>query len=150
MVNIIGPRQVGKTTLVRDLLSVGKFITLDDEGVLAAIEADPKGQLDALLAEAKVGPLIIDEAQRSTKLALALKRIVDENRAMGQFVLTGSSNVFISAHVADSLAGRVHTMTMLPMSVAETKRMGAAKILDWASMDAHPDPLGLPKAETLS
>jgi predicted AAA+ superfamily ATPase len=95
--------------------------------VLAAIEADPKGLLDALMAEVKMGPLIIDEAQRSTKLALALKRIVDENRAMGQFVLTGSSNVFISAHVADSLAGRVHTMTMLPMSVAETKRMGLQK-----------------------
>ena len=38
VVNIIGPRQVGKTTLVRDLLSVGKFITLDDEGALVAIE----------------------------------------------------------------------------------------------------------------
>jgi len=150
VVNIIGPRQVGKTTLVRDLLSAGKFITLDDEGVLAAIEADPKGQLDSLLAETKAGPLIIDEAQRSTKLALALKRIVDENRAMGQFVLTGSSNVFISADVADSLAGWVHTMTMLPMSVAETKRMGPAKILDWASANDRPDPLDLPKAETLS
>jgi predicted AAA+ superfamily ATPase len=100
------------------------------------------------MAEVKMGPLIIDEAQRSTKLALALKRIVDENRAMGQFVLTGSSNVFISAHVADSLAGRVHTMTMLPMSVA--KADGAAKILDWASMDDGPDPLSLPEADILS
>lgn len=150
IVNIIGPRQVGKTTLVRDLMSVGKFITLDDEGVLAAIEADPKGQLDTLLAGNKAGPLIIDEAQRSTKLALALKRIVDENRAMGQFILTGSSNVFTSAHVADSLAGRVHTITMLPLSVAETLRMGPAKILDWASASDRPDPLDLPRAETLS
>lgn len=53
VVNIVGPRQVGKTTLVRDRLSAGKFITLDDEGVLAAIEPDPKGQLDALLTETK-------------------------------------------------------------------------------------------------
>lgn len=150
IVNIIGPRQVGKTTLVRDLMSFGKFITLDDEGVLAAIEADPKGQLDTLLAGRKAEPLIIDEAQRSTKLALALKRIVDENRAMGQFILTGSSNVFTSAHVADSLAGRVHTITMLPLSVAETRRMGPAKILDWASARDRPDPLDLPVAETLS
>lgn len=150
VVNIIGPRQVGKTTLVRDLLSLGRFITLDDEGVLAAIEADPKGQLDALMAEVQTGPLIIDEAPRSTKLALALKRTVDENRRMGQFVLTGSSNIFTSSHVADSLAGRVHTMTMLPMSVAETKRMGAAKILDWASTEGGPDPVKLPKAESLS
>ncbi|MGO8041061.1 AAA family ATPase, partial [Rhizobium leguminosarum] len=49
VVNIVGPRQVGKTTLVRDLLKTGNFITLDDENVLAALEADPKGQLDALI-----------------------------------------------------------------------------------------------------
>ncbi|WP_313903486.1 AAA family ATPase [Rhizobium laguerreae] len=75
----------------------------------------------------QAGPLIIDEAQRSAKIALALKRTVDESRRMGQFVLTGSSNILASSHVADSLAGRVQTMTMLPMSVAETKRMGAAR-----------------------
>lgn len=150
VVNIIGPRQVGKTTLVRDLLKIGKFITLDDENVLAALEADPKGQLDALLAEMPNGPLIIDEAQRSKKLALALKRTVDENRKMGQFILTGSSNIFTSSHVADSLAGRVHTMTMLPMSVAETKRMGVAKILDWASTEGGPDLAKLPTPTILS
>ncbi|MDQ0323321.1 putative AAA+ superfamily ATPase [Pararhizobium capsulatum DSM 1112] len=150
VVNIIGPRQVGKTTLVRDLMTIGKFITLDDPGILAALDADPKGQLDALIAEVQAGPLIIDEAQRSTNLALALKRTVDENRKMGQFVLTGSSNIFTSSHVADSLAGRVQTMTMLPMSVAETKRMGPARILDWASADGGPDPTELPKAEVVS
>lgn len=150
VVNIIGPRQVGKTTLVRDLLKVGNFITLDDENVLAALEADPKGQLDALVAEMPTGPLIIDEAQRSKKLALALKRTVDENRKMGQFILTGSSNIFTSSHVAGSLAGRVQTMTMLPMSVAETNRMGVAKILDWASTEGGPDPAKLPKPGSLS
>ena len=103
VVNIIGPRQVGKTTLVRDLLDVGKFVTLDEENVLAAMEADPVGQIDALVSEAGEAPLIIDEAQRSKRLALAIKKIVDERRRMGQFILTGSSNVFTSAHVADSL-----------------------------------------------
>jgi len=51
VVNIIGPRQVGKTTLVRDILKTGKFITLDDEAVLIAIEADPVGQLGALTVD---------------------------------------------------------------------------------------------------
>lgn len=45
VVNLVGPRQVGKTTLVRDLFSHGRFITLDDVAVLSAINADPEGQL---------------------------------------------------------------------------------------------------------
>lgn len=150
VVNIVGPRQVGKTTLVRDLLKTGNFLTLDDENILAALEADPKGQLDALIAELPSGPLIIDEAQRSKKLALAIKRTVDENRKMGQFVLTGSSNIFTSSQVADSLAGRVHTMTMLPLSMAEAGRMGPARILDWASAEDSPNLAALPKPETCS
>lgn len=150
VVNIVGPRQAGKTTLVRDLLKKGNFITLDDENVLAALEADPKGQLDALIGEMPSGPLIIDEAQRSKKLALAIKRTVDENRNMGQFVLTGSSNIFTSSQVADSLAGRVQTMTMFPLSMAEARRMGPARILDWASAEDGPDPAALPKPEAKS
>ncbi|MGO6694943.1 ATP-binding protein [Rhizobium johnstonii] len=150
VVNIVGPRQVGKTTLVRDLLKTGNFITLDDENVLAALEADPKGQLDALIAEMPTGPLIIDEAQRSKKLALAIKRTVDENRKMGQFVLTGSSNIFTSSQVADSLAGRVQTMTMLPLSMAEARRMGPARVLDWASAEDGPNPAALSKPEAMS
>ncbi|MGO7309860.1 AAA family ATPase, partial [Rhizobium ruizarguesonis] len=66
---------------------------------------------------------------------------------MGQFVLTCSSNIFTSSQVADSLAGRVHTMTMLPLSMAEARRMGPARILDWASAEDGPDPAALPKPE---
>ena len=51
IVNIVGPRQAGKTTLVRDLYKNGKFITLDDESVLTAIENDPSGQLESLTTE---------------------------------------------------------------------------------------------------
>lgn len=150
VVNIIGPRQVGKTTLVRELLDVGRFITLDDENVLAAMEADPSGQIEALVSEANDVPLIIDEAQRSKRLALAIKRIVDERRRMGQFILTGSSNVFTNAHVADSLAGRVQTLTMLPLSSAEVQRKGPARILDWASRTPEPSLRDLPKPEPVS
>ncbi len=150
VVNIIGPRQIGKTTLVRELLDVGRFITLDNENVLAAMEADPSGQIEALVSEANDVPLIIDEAQRSKRLALAIKRIVDERRRMGQFILTGSSNVFTNAHVADSLAGRVQTLTMLPLSGAEVQRKGPARILDWASRTPEPSLRDLPKPEPVS
>ena len=132
VVNLIGPRQVGKTTLVRDLFGNGRFITLDDAAVLAAIEADPEGQLTSLTENLNGDPLIIDEAQRSKKLALAIKRVVDTNRRKGQFVLTGSSNVFTTTDVADSLAGRMRTLKLWPLSVAEVKKAPVNRIMDWA------------------
>ena len=94
IVNVVGARQVGKTTLVREMLRQGRFISLDDETVLAAMEDDPWGQLQHLVEEAQGEPVIIDEAQRSRSLPHALKRIVDANRRKGQFVLTGSSTSF--------------------------------------------------------
>lgn len=60
IVNIVGPRQAGKTTLVRDLYKNGRFITLDNESVLAAIENDPGGQLESLTAGLDAEPLIIE------------------------------------------------------------------------------------------
>lgn len=119
--------------MVRDLLGSSHFVSLDDTGVLAAMETDPYGQLTALTANAKDAPVVIDEAQRSRALALAIKRIVDERRQKGQFLLTGSSNVFAAAHVTDSLAGRVSTLMLHPLSAAEAFRYGPARILDWAA-----------------
>ena len=132
VVNIVGARQVGKTTLVRDILQTGRFISLDDDMVLEAIEGDPWGQLQRLMDGLKDGPLIIDEAQRSRKLSLAIKRIVDLSNRKGQFLLTGSSNIFTTLHVADSLAGRMLTLTLWPMTAAETISRGPSTILDWA------------------
>lgn len=132
VVNLIGPRQVGKTTLVRDLFGHGRFITLDDAAVLSAIEADPQGQLASLMEDLGQAPLIIDEAQRSKALALAIKRVVDTDRRKGQFVLTGSSNVFTTTDVADSLAGRMRTLKLWPLSGAEIKRAPVNHLIDWA------------------
>jgi len=149
IVNLIGPRQAGKTTLVRDLFDHGRFITLDDATVLEAMEADPSGQLRSLLADTNDGPLIIDEAQRSKKLALAIKRIVDSNRKKGQFVLTGSSNVFTTTEVADSLAGRMRTIKLWPLSIAETKHKPVNRVLDWAAQD-EPDLSQLDRPENIN
>ena len=132
VVNLIGPRQVGKTTLVRDLFGHGRFITLDDAAILSAIEADPQGQLASLMEDLGTAPLIIDEAQRSKALALAIKRVVDADRRKGQFVLTGSSNVFTTTDVSDSLAGRMRTLKLWPLSGAEIKRAPVSRLVDWA------------------
>lgn len=138
VVNIVGPRQVGKTTLVRDLFGHGRFVTLDDTAILSAIDADPEGQLASLMHDLGTAPLIIDEAQRSPKLALAIKRVVDVDRRKGQFVLTGSSNIFTTTDVADSLAGRMRTLKLWPLSVAEIKSAPVNRIVDWA-MQKTPD-----------
>jgi uncharacterized protein len=149
VVNLVGPRQVGKTTLVRDLFEQGRFVTLDDTAVLAAMEADPEGQLTSLSGEQPDAPVIIDEAQRSPKLALAIKKIVDRNRQKGQFVLTGSSNVFTTAEVADSLAGRMQTLKLWPLTTSEVNQLPVSRLIDWAMQDApslpqisDPAPLG--------
>ncbi len=146
VVNIVGTRQVGKTTLVRDILQTGRFISLDDHMVLEAIEGDPWGQLQRLMDELKDGPLIIDQAQRSRKLSLAIKRIVDLSNRKGQFLLTGSSNIFTTLHVADSLAGRMLTLTLWPMTAAETMSRGPSTILDWAVSESQ-DLSDLPEPE---
>ena len=136
IVNIIGPRQAGKTTFVRDIFgskrSGARFVTLDDQGLLEAIENDPEGQIRALMTDIGDNPLIIDEAQRSKRMALAIKKIVDEDRRKGQFILTGSSNVFTTLQVADSLAGRMRTIKLWPLTVSETMERNPSKLLDWA------------------
>lgn len=146
IVNIVGPRQAGKTTLVRDLHKNGKFITLDDESVLAAIENDPHGQLESLTADLDTQPLIIDEVQRSKGLVLAIKKTVDGNRRKGQFILAGSSNIFTSAGVADSLAGRMRVLKLWPLTVSEIRKQNPSKILTWALSPA-PKLAALPTPE---
>lgn len=114
VVLIVGPRRAGKTTLVRKMSEVGRsYITLDDQTVLEAARADPVGFIRGLdLA-------IIDEIQRAPDLLLAIKKSVDEDYRPGRFLLTGSANVLTLPRVADSLAGRMETIHMLPLAQAE-------------------------------
>jgi predicted AAA+ superfamily ATPase len=135
VINIVGPRQTGKTTLVRDILHAGRFLTLDDEGLLSSLALDPFGQLAAVAAEAAEAGLAvsIDEVQRLPQLTLALKRIVDKDRRPGQFILTGSSDVFSTPKALDSLAGRVTTLTLRPLSAAEIQRQSPCRLLDAVS-----------------
>lgn len=148
IVNIVGPRQAGKTTLVRDLHKNGRFITLDDESVLTAIENDPGGQLESLTTGLEAEPLIIDEIQRSKGLVLAIKKKVDGNRRKGQFILTGSSNIFTSLRVADSLAGRMRVLKLWPLAVSEIRKRNPSRILTWALRPA-PKLAALPTPEKM-
>ena len=114
VVLIAGPRQAGKTTLVRQMADQGlRYLTLDDELTQLAAKEDPVGMIRSL------DRAIIDEIQRAPQLLLAIKKTVDEDRRPGRFLLTGSANLMALPNVADSLAGRMETLTLLPLSQSE-------------------------------
>ena len=114
VVLIVGPRRAGKTTLVRKIGETGwAYRTLDDQTVLEAAQSDPAGFIRGL------DRAIIDEIQRAPNLLLAIKKTVDEDYRPGRFLLTGSANVLTLPRVADSLAGRMETIRMLPLARAE-------------------------------
>ena len=114
VVLIVGPRRAGKTTLVRKMEDADRiYITLDDRTVLNAALSDPAGFVRGL------DRAIIDEIQRAPDLLLAIKRSVDDDYRPGRFLLTGSANVLTLPRVADSLAGRMETLRLLPLARAE-------------------------------
>lgn len=117
---VAGPRQAGKTTLVRQMAAQCglRYLNLDDELTLLAAKADPAGTIRSL------DSAVIDEVQRAPQLLLAIKKSVDEDRRPGRFLLTGSANLMMLPTVADSLAGRLETLTLLPLSQSEIRRAG--------------------------
>ena len=119
VVLIVGPRQAGKTTLVRQFAGQDiRYLTLDDETTLTAALQDPTGFVREL------GRAIIDEVQRAPSLLLAIKKSIDEDRRPGRFLLTGSANVMTMPTVADSLAGRMETLFLLPLAQSELSGHG--------------------------
>lgn len=114
VVVISGPRQSGKTTLARNTASKDvPFLTLDDATVLQSALDDPVGFIRGL------DRAVVDEVQRAPNLMLSIKNSVDENNAPGRFLLMGSANLMTIPTVADSLAGRLEVIRLLPLSQAE-------------------------------
>ncbi len=111
---LTGARQTGKTTLLKNesIFNDYKYFTLDNFDVIAQIEKDP---FEILLSGEKV---IIDEAQKSPKIMVAIKKIIDEN-AKANFVLSGSANLLLMKSVTESLAGRASYNILYPFVPAE-------------------------------
>lgn len=114
VVLISGPRQSGKTTLAKEVSGKGmQFFTLDDPTTLDAARADPVGFLRG------IDRAVIDEVQRAPELLLPIKVEVDRDARPGRFLLTGSANLMTIPKVADSLAGRIETISLLPLAQSE-------------------------------
>ena len=123
VVLVNGPRQCGKTTLVRQFADRMAYFSLDDPALLAAIRADPVGFVR------RQDQAIIDEVQRASELLMAVKLAIDQDRRPGRFLLTGSANLMALPTVAESLAGRVEIHTLLPLSNAELSARSADFLL---------------------
>jgi len=112
---LTGPRQVGKTTMLRRLAEQGRrYVSLDDPDLRLLAKTDP-----GLFLQRYQPPVLIDEVQYATELLPYIKMRVDENRNPGDYWLTGSQVFRLMSNVSESLAGRVGIVSLLGLSNAE-------------------------------
>jgi len=119
VIGITGPRQAGKTTLARIAFPDKPYITLEDPDHLDYARSDPRRFLDQFSDGA-----ILDEVQRCPELFSYLQGIVDQHQVMGEFILTGSQQFGFRQQVAQSLAGRIAMLHLLPFSSLELRQHG--------------------------
>jgi uncharacterized protein len=124
-VMVVGPRQSGKTTLVRTTFADKPYASLEnpDERLLA--ERDPR----AFLGRFPHGA-ILDEVQRAPSILNYLQEILDNTEKDGLFILTGSNNILLQENISQTLAGRVGVLDLLPLSFKELKQAGIDMGLD--------------------
>ncbi len=125
VVVVTGPRQSGKTTLVRAALPGHAYVSLEDPDVRARVAADPRRFLAS-----RTNGLVIDEAQRVPELLSYLQTAVDADRRPGRFIIAGSQNLLLAQAVSQSLAGRAGYLELLPLAYHEGGAAFAALSLD--------------------
>jgi len=135
---LTGPRQAGKTTLLKSIAkSERNYVTLDDLDARTLAESDP-----ALFLQHYRPPIIIDEVQYAPNLFSQIKLIVDQSKQNGQFWLTGSQKFHLMQSVTESLAGRVAILELNGFSQAEIDNQAdhASPFLptaDWLNQARH-------------
>ena len=117
---VTGPRQVGKSTLLREIMPKGmRYVSLDDVELAEEAQTRPRQFLERMGM-----PLLIDEVQYAPALFRAIKQKVDENRHPGMFWMTGSQRFHLMKGVSDSLAGRLGILELDSMSQWEVAGKG--------------------------
>lgn len=114
VVSLTGPRQSGKTTLLRAEFPEYTYLSLENPDIREYAEVDPVG----FLAQYQ-DRVIIDEAQKVPHLFNYLQGVVDESNQPGQYILSGSQNFLLHKHITQSLAGRVAVHRLLPFDLTE-------------------------------
>lgn len=140
---VTGPRQSGKTTLVQAVFPDKPYFSLEDPDVRDAALSDPRRFLGQFPAGA-----ILDEAQRAPALFSYLQTVVDRDRSMGAWVLTGSQQLGLRDHISQSLAGRVGLLELLPFTLGELRAARRApetlQELLWRGLYPVPIDRGIP------
>ncbi len=114
VIALTGPRQSGKTTLLKKAFSNYQYVNLENPDVREFALSDPKGFFKVYSDKT-----IIDEAQRAPALFSYIQSIVDESGKMGQYILSGSQNFQLMENITQSLAGRVAIFQLLPFDFSE-------------------------------
>jgi hypothetical protein len=116
-----GARQTGKSTLVQSLTEINgqptRYVSLDEATLHTAAVSDPTSFVSAAKDVA-----VFDEVQRAPELFPAIKVAVDQDRRPGRFLLTGSANILTLPRISESLAGRMHILTLRPLAQDELER----------------------------
>lgn len=125
---LTGPRQSGKTTLLKRIF--GKthgYVSLELPDVQVVANSDPRGFLEAYKP-----PVIFDEVQHAPYLLAYVKERIDADRnRTGQYMLTGSQNLLLMEKVTESLAGRAAMLKLLPLSLSELQG-GPGRVFPWS------------------
>lgn len=112
---LVGPRQSGKTTLLKNQFRDYRMVSLEPPDVRLAAQSDPRGFLNLYPA-----PIILDEIQYAPGLLPYIKEKIDaERNRTGQYILTGSQNLLLMSQVSESLAGRAAVLKLMPLSRRE-------------------------------
>ena len=119
ILTITGPRQSGKTTLVKALFKDYDYVSLENPDIRLQAEEDPNGFM-----KSHPEKCIIDEIQYVPELLSVIQTTVDEEKTEGRFVLIGSQNHFLLEKVSQILAGRTRVVNLLPLSQIELNSLG--------------------------
>ena len=133
VVCVLGPRQSGKTTLVRQMFPERPFVSMDILTDLQVASMDPDGFVARF-----PDSVTIDEIQRAPELLPAIKHAVDQDRRPGQFLLTGSANLLLARSVTESLAGRMEIVELQPLTEAEKSRNSGNFVRDLLNGNLKP------------
>jgi len=135
VVTLTGPRQSGKSTLLKNLLPDYKYVSLENPDARLFAADDPRGFLNNYTDNA-----IIDEAQAVPQLFSYIQGIVDEKNKPGMFVLSGSQNFLLLEKISQSLAGRTGILKLYPFSHDEISavKKGSMSTDEWMFRGGYP------------
>jgi len=139
---VTGPRQSGKTTLLRRFLANkrGTYLSLEDPRVRGFLKEDARGYLEGMAR-----PVILDEIQNFPDITIYVKILVDENRKAGQWFLTGSQQFSVMRHISESMAGRAAILALPPLQMRERSR--PPSLDEFISGSTYPEPVTKPSMD---